>query len=131
MSKFLRNLVEEFKDEDTSIAEDGAGSAEFTGSIDSGSYSLNAALSGSIFGGVPNNKITAFAGESATGKTFFVLGIVKSFLDSNPLNPEVWRYQFYEIMAQLPAQCPLLFQYYLIRSCYQYYLENDVWSSPI
>ena len=84
MSKFLRNLVEEFKDEDTSIAEDGAGSAEFTGSIDSGSYSLNAALSGSIFGGVPNNKITAFAGESATGKTFFVLGIVKSFLDSNP-----------------------------------------------
>ena len=84
MSKFLRNLVEGFKDEDTSIAEDGAGSAEFTGSIDSGSYSLNAALSGSIFGGVPNNKITAFAGESATGKTFFVLGIVKSFLDSNP-----------------------------------------------
>ena len=67
MSKFLRNLVEVFKDEDTSIAEDGAGSAEFTGSIDSGSYSLNAALSGSIFGGVPNNKITAFAGESATG----------------------------------------------------------------
>ena len=30
------------------------------------------------------NKITAFAGESATGKTFFVLGIVKQFLSDNP-----------------------------------------------
>ena len=84
ISKKRIKQIQEIKDEDTSIAEDGAGSAEFTGSIDSGSYSLNAALSGSIFGGVPNNKITAFAGESATGKTFFVLGIVKSFLDSNP-----------------------------------------------
>jgi RecA/RadA recombinase len=33
---------------------------------------------------VPNNKVTAFAGESATGKTFFVLGVVKRFLDDNP-----------------------------------------------
>lgn len=86
MSKknFFRDIVDELKDENTNIAEDGEGSAEFTGCIDTGSYILNAALSGSIFGGVPNNKITAFAGESATGKTFFVLGIVKSFLDSNP-----------------------------------------------
>lgn len=84
MSKFFQNLVEDLRDEDTAIAEDGVGSAEFTGSIDTGSYILNAVLSGSIYGGVPNNKITAFAGESATGKTFFVLGIVKSFLDLNP-----------------------------------------------
>ena len=59
MKNYFKDLVEQLRDEDTSIAEDGAGSAEFTGSIDSGSYSLNAALSGSIFGGVPNNKITA------------------------------------------------------------------------
>ena len=37
-----------------------------------------------FFGGVPNNKVTAFAGESATGKTFFVLGIVQNFLANNP-----------------------------------------------
>ena len=37
-----------------------------------------------IFGGVPGNKITAIAGESSTGKTFFCLGIVQHFLDSNP-----------------------------------------------
>ena len=46
-------------------------------------YTFNALLSGSIFGGLPSNKITAIAGEAATGKTFFALGIVKSFLDKN------------------------------------------------
>lgn len=81
---FFRNLVEDFKDEDTVIAADGTASAEFTGTIDTGSYILNAALSGSIYGGVPNNKVTAFAGESATGKTFFVLGVVQHFLATNP-----------------------------------------------
>jgi RecA/RadA recombinase len=84
MSNFFRDLVEQIKDEDTSIAADGEGAGEFSGSIDTGSYILNAVLSGSLYGGVPNNKITAFAGESSTGKTFFVLGIVKSFLDNNP-----------------------------------------------
>ena len=81
---FFRDLVEELKDEDTTLAVDGAGAAEFGSFIDSGSYALNAVLSGSLYGGVPDNKITGFAGESATGKTFFVLGVVKSFLDRNP-----------------------------------------------
>lgn len=81
---FFKNLVETLRDEDTNIAADGKGAAEYSGTIDTGSYILNAVLSGSIFGGVADNKITAFAGESATGKTFFVLGIIKSFLDKNP-----------------------------------------------
>jgi RecA/RadA recombinase len=84
MSQFFRNLIEEIKDEDTSIAADGAGSAEFSGFIDTGSYVLNAVLSGSLYGGVPDNKVTAFAGESATGKTYFVLGVVRAFLEKNP-----------------------------------------------
>tara|TARA_B100001093_G_scaffold128844_1_gene121340 strand:- start:18577 stop:19641 length:1065 start_codon:yes stop_codon:yes gene_type:complete len=84
MSDFFRNLVDDIKDDDTSIAADGAQSAEFSGTVDTGSFILNAALSGSLYGGIPNNKITAFAGESATGKTFFVLSCVKSFLDNNP-----------------------------------------------
>ena len=65
---FFRNLVEDMKDEDTSIMADGQGASEYGGTIDTGSYMLNAVLSGSIYGGVPNNKVTAFAGESATGK---------------------------------------------------------------
>ena len=32
---------------------------------------------------MPSNKITAIAGEAATGKTFFALGIVKAFLEKN------------------------------------------------
>ena len=52
--------------------------------IDTGSYILNALISGSIHKGLPSNKITAFAGESATGKTFFLLGLVRQFLSDNP-----------------------------------------------
>lgn len=84
MSNFFSNLVDQLKDDDTKILDAGGTSAEFSGCIDTGSYALNALLSGSIYGGVPNNKVTAFAGESATGKTFFVLGVVKQFLDDNP-----------------------------------------------
>ena len=50
--------------------------------IDTGSYSFNALLSGSIYGGLLN-RITAIAGGIATGKTFFALGVVKSFLEAN------------------------------------------------
>ncbi len=52
--------------------------------INTGSYILNALLSGSINKGLPSNKITAFAGESATGKTFLILGLCKQFLTDNP-----------------------------------------------
>jgi len=84
MSDFFRTMVKDLNDENTTIAEDGLNSSEFSGTVDTGSYILNAALSGSLYGGVPNNKITAFAGESATGKTFFVMGVVKQFLNDNP-----------------------------------------------
>ena len=84
MSDFFRNLAEDIKDEDTSIAADGQSSGEYSGTVDTGSYVLNAVLSGSIYGGVPNNKVTAFAGESSTGKTFFALGVISQFLEDNP-----------------------------------------------
>ena len=48
--------------------------------VDTGSYIFNGLVSGSIFGGVSGNKITAIAGESSTGKTFFSLAVVKNFL---------------------------------------------------
>lgn len=90
MSDFFGSLVEALRDEDTSIVADGCGSAEFTGYIDTGCLALNAVLSGSIFGGAPNNKVGCFAGESSVGKTFFVLGIVKHFLDMNPTGGVVY-----------------------------------------
>ena len=78
---FLTDMVKGI--ENTSLLADGGNSSEFSGTVDTGSYILNAAISGSLYGGVPNNKITAFAGESATGKTFFVLGVLKQFLEDN------------------------------------------------
>jgi RecA/RadA recombinase len=67
-----------------SIVSDGVDAGDVDSFIDTGSYIFNALLSGSIYGGLPSNKITAIAGESATGKTFFLMGIVKNFLDKNP-----------------------------------------------
>lgn len=52
--------------------------------VDTGSYIFNALVSGSIFGGISGNKITALAGESSTGKTFFAISMVKNFLENNP-----------------------------------------------
>jgi RecA/RadA recombinase len=37
-----------------------------------------------MYGGIPNNKIMAIAGEQASGKTYFALGMCKKFLDDNP-----------------------------------------------
>jgi len=81
---FLNDLIKSSGNEFASIVEDGLEGADINGFIDTGSYSLNALLSGSMYGGLPNNKIVCFAGEAATGKTYFTIGIVSKFLDSNP-----------------------------------------------
>ena len=78
---FLKEIVKEIGDEYTQVAADIEETERF---IDTGSYIFNAMVSGSIYGGVSSNKITAIAGESSTGKTFFSLAVVKNFLDSNP-----------------------------------------------
>ena len=84
MSNFLKDMLKASGNEYASIVEDGVEGGDVDSFIDTGSYVLNGLLSGSIHGGLPSNKITALAGESATGKTFFLMGMVKSFLDANP-----------------------------------------------
>ena len=81
---FLKNIVKEIDNEYASVVSDGVAAGDCDTFIDTGCYILNALVSGSIRGGIAANKITALAGESSTGKTFFVLSIVKSFLDNNP-----------------------------------------------
>ena len=78
---FLKEIVKEVGGEYTQLAADIDDSETY---VDTGSYIFNGLVSGSIFGGVSGNKITAIAGESSTGKTFFSLAVVKNFLDSNP-----------------------------------------------
>ena len=78
---FLKDIVKEIGDDFTQLARDIDGEEKY---IETGSYIFNGLVSGSIFGGVSSNKITAIAGESSTGKTFFSLAVVKNFLDTNP-----------------------------------------------
>lgn len=79
---FLKSLVKSSGNEYASVVTDGT-EADVTGFVDTGSYSFNALVSGSLFGGIANNKILGLSGESATGKTYFALGIAGQFLADN------------------------------------------------
>ena len=46
------------------------------GWVDTGSYVLNAIISGSLHGGIPKGRVTMLAGESMTGKSLFVMKIL-------------------------------------------------------
>jgi len=81
---FIKDLVKASGNEYANIVADGVAAGDVDNFVDTGSYIFNALLSGSLYGGLPANKITAIAGESATGKTFFALGMCKQFLEDNP-----------------------------------------------
>ena len=83
-SSFFTEIVKEIDNEYAAVASDGISAGDITQYVDTGSYILNGLLSGSIFGGLPSNKITALAGESSTGKTFFALSVVRHFLETDP-----------------------------------------------
>lgn len=78
---FLKDIVKEIGGDYASLASE---INETENYVDTGSYIFNGLVSGSIFGGVSGNKITAISGASSTGKTFFALAIIKHFLEQNP-----------------------------------------------
>lgn len=78
---FLKDIVKEIGNDYTQLASEIKENEIF---VDTGSYIFNALVSGSIYGGISGNKITAIAGDSSTGKTFFSLATVKNFLKNNP-----------------------------------------------
>ena len=80
---FLKDIAKEIDNEYASLVSDGVSAGDTNNFIDTGSYIFNGLVSGSIFGGIPGNKITALAGESSTGKTYFCLGLVEHFLKSS------------------------------------------------
>jgi RecA/RadA recombinase len=81
---FLQQVIKDSKNEFASLVADGIVAGDVESFVDTGSYVFNALVSGSLFGGIPSNKITAIAGESGTGKTFFCLSVVRNFLNTNP-----------------------------------------------
>jgi RecA/RadA recombinase len=80
---FLDTIVKESGNEFAGFVSDGVAAGDITSYVDTGSYIFNALVSGSLFGGLPSNKVTALAGESSTGKTFFALSVVRNFLAAN------------------------------------------------
>ena len=82
-SSFLKSIVKEIDNDYAGLLSEG-GVGDIESFVDTGSYIFNALVSGSIYKGVPSNKITALAGESGTGKTFFCMGIVQNYLKENP-----------------------------------------------
>ena len=80
----LKDLAKASGNDLAGVVSDGIVAGDVDGYIDTGSYIFNALVSGDINRGIPSNKITALAGESATGKTFFALGMVQKFLEDNP-----------------------------------------------
>jgi len=78
---FLQEIVKEIGSDYAQVAADKETTEAY---IDTGSFIFNGLVSGSIRGGVSSNRITAIAGETSTGKTYFALAVVKNFLDNNP-----------------------------------------------
>lgn len=80
---FLNEVLKEIDNEYASVAGNGitGGNVQF---LNTGCYALNALLSGSIYGGLPSNKITAIAGEESVGKSFVGMNIIKQLLDDDP-----------------------------------------------
>ena len=82
--EFLDTVIKESGNEFAGLVSEGIAAGDITDYVDTGSYIFNALVSGSLYGGLPSNKVTALAGESSTGKTFFALSVVRNFLDANP-----------------------------------------------
>ena len=83
MNDFLSSMVKSSGNKYASLVSEGLEGSDVDGFVDTGCYILNALLSASIYNGMPNNKITALAGETSTGKTYIALGIVSKFLKDN------------------------------------------------
>ena len=62
---FLSEIIRDIGNEYAQIASEIKDEETY---VDTGSYIFNALVSGSIFGGVSGNKITAIVGESGCGK---------------------------------------------------------------
>ena len=107
MTDFLKTIIKDVGNEYASLVADGVEAGDVDSWLDTGSYIFNALLSGSLHGGLPSNKITALAVESATVKTYFLMGIVKNFLDTDPNAGVV----FFESESALTKQLIVIIKY--------------------
>ena len=85
VNNFVKHLIKVSENDIASVVSAGI-VGDCSTFVDTGSYSLNALLSGSLYGGVPSNKITCLAGSESVGKTFLALSIAKNYLEKEKNN---------------------------------------------
>ena len=79
---FLKDIVKEIGDDYTKLASDISDSESF---IDTGSLVFNGLVSGSIFGGVCSNKITAMLERAVLEKLFSLSPLPRTFWMLTPM----------------------------------------------
>ena len=83
VSDIIQNLIKVSGNELTSVVADGTVS-DIIEYIDTGSYRLNAQMSGDIYKGCPTNRIIGLGGGEASLKSYICIEIAKHFLEDNP-----------------------------------------------
>lgn len=83
MSLFLKMVQKKIGNKNSSVVSDGI-VGDLSGFIDTGSFLLNAAISGSMFKGFPDNKVSMLAGPPGVGKSFILLTMISRFLKTYP-----------------------------------------------
>ena len=82
---FLQEVAKEIGNEYAGLVSDGVAAGDTAGFIDTGSYVFNALVSGSIYGGVPGNKITLSLVSLLLARLSFALGLSSIFLNQIPM----------------------------------------------
>ena len=88
-SSFLKSVQKKISNPNSSIVADGI-VGDLSGFIDTGSLLLNAVVSGSMFKGIPDNKVSMFGGPEGVGKSFLLLTMISKFLKRYPLGSVVF-----------------------------------------
>ncbi len=83
MSSYVKRVAE-LTGNDSAKPMSKGNDADITGYIDTGSFLFNAQVSGSIFKGLPENRIVVFGGEQSAGKTYFALNAAEQFVKKHP-----------------------------------------------
>ena len=90
MSKLFKNYSKMVGNEMAQLIDERPLSSDPQRFYDTGSYTMNALISGDMFKGVPEGKITSLAGDPGTGKTFIALSVVKHFLNAHEDAHVIW-----------------------------------------
>lgn len=80
LTQFLSAADNEF----ASIADEGIVAGDIARFYDTGSYTVNALIGGSIYAGIPSGRATGIATESSVGKTMIALATLRQFLKDHP-----------------------------------------------